>query len=359
MEHEEIKTFIESRLSGVFQGAVLNQYNTRPLMLDPTPENAEIFNELYKYIISTDLNILERTSSGGIRKGPRYLKNYYAYDIRKSSLGIMLTISLDGYLRVVKFGIFKGKEAPAVYPIEAFKRFSEKCLEFGIDLEDYAIDNGEEVRDNTETVFIDMNPELLGKELTNVHHIDFHSSFPAGLANTHPEFRPVMEYYYNNRHSEDPQLKAVAKFIMNAGIGFMCTDKFGFHRKLAHLRKDAVEDNNRRIEDLRLRLIMNGDIIVGHNTDGIWYKGPIYHGPGEGPNLGDWSNDHINCKFRAKSDGAYEYIENGVYKAVVRGQTSYDAIEPDRTKWQWGDIFKATIIGWKFDELEGVYFNEV
>lgn len=354
MSYFEIREFLESKLGGVYQGTNLNQYNTKPLKLEPTPENAEIFNEIYQYLLTTDLNILERSPSGSIRKGPKYLKNLYAYDLRKSSLGVMLTISIDGYLMVIKFGLFKDKDAPAIYPSVAFKQFTDTCLSFGIDLEDYAISNGAEVRANTEKAFIDMSPDIIDKELKNVHHIDFHSSYPAGLANTHPEFRPVMEYYYSIRKVDE-----VAKFIMNSGIGFMCTDKFGFNCKYAQLRKDAVEDNNRRIEDLRLKLIITGHRIIGHNTDGIWYQGDIYHGLGEGTNLGDWSNDHVNCKFRAKSNGAYEFIENGKYKAVVRGQTSYDAIEPDRDKWVWGDIYKATIIGWKFDIKKGIYFNEI
>ena len=33
--------------------------------------------------------------------------------------------------------------------------------------------------------------------LTNVHHIDFHNSYPAGLVNTHPEFKDVITFLYN------------------------------------------------------------------------------------------------------------------------------------------------------------------
>ena len=351
-DYFEVKKFIDSKLYGVYQGTQLNQYNTNPLKLSPTPVNADIFNEIYQYLLTTDMNTLQRTPSGSIRKGPKYISNQYAYDLRKSSLGIMLTICVGGYLYVLKFGLFKTDEAPDIYPTAAFKYFSDKCLEHGINLRDYEIDNGHEVREATEKAYIDMDPAILNKELKNVHHIDFHSSYPAGLANTHPEFRPVMEYYYNLRKT-DP----VAKFMMNSGIGFMCTEKFGFNAKLAHLRKDAVEDNNRRIEALRLQLIMTGHRIIGHNTDGIWYQGSIYHGAGEGAALGEWQNDHKNCTFRAKSDGAYEYIEDGVYKPVLRGQTTYDTVEPDRKKWQWGDIYKATIIGWKFDNKKGVYFT--
>lgn len=353
---QEIQDFLNSRLEGFRQGKNfnINQYNCKPLCLKPTKENAELFNEIYLYIKDTDMYQLERSPSGTIRKGPRYISNIYAYDIRKSSLGVMLTISLSGYLYVVKFGLYSQEDAPEIYPNQAFKQFSDKCLEHGIDLSDYTIDNGHEVKEQTESAYINMDPYIIDKELKNVHHIDFHSSYPAGLANTHPEFRPVMEYFYNIRKT-DP----AAKFLMNSGIGYMCTEKFGFNAKLAHLRKDAVEDNNRRIDDLRLRLILSGCRIIGHNTDGIWYQGKEYHGQGEGKNLGEWENDYTNCTFRAKSDGTYEFIENGVYHPVVRGRTTYDSIEPDRTKWKWGDIYKATIIGWKFNKDKGVYFNEI
>jgi hypothetical protein len=353
-DYFEVKQFLDSKLYGTFQGSNLNQYNSNPLKLSPTTVDAEIFNEIYQYLLTTDMNTLQRTPSGSIRKGPKYISNQYAYDLRKSSLGIMLTICVGGYLYVLKFGLFKNDEAPEIYPTAAFKYFTEKCLEHGINLLDYEIDNGREVKESTEKPYIDMDPSILNKELTNVHHVDYHSSYPAGLVNAYPEFRPVMEYYYERRKTDK-----VAKFLMNSGIGFMCTEKFGFNAKLAHLRKAAVEDNNKRLDELRLQLILTGHRIIGHNTDGIWYQGSVYHGPGEGEALGDWSNDHLNCKFRAKSDGAYEFIEDGKYHAVIRGQTSYDSIKPNRDEWEWGDIYRATIIGWKFDNKKGVYFTDV
>ena len=362
LTYRQIKEFLELKLPGVYQGTKLNQYASKPLKLEPTPENAEIFNEIYQFIKASDLNTLERSKSGSIRKGPKYFKNLYAWDLQRSSLGVMLTISIGGELKVIKFGLFKADRAPDLYPTVAFSIFTNKCLEHGIDLEDYAIKgrDAEEVKakgkaivDDTEAAPIEIKDRFINKTLKNVHHIDFHSSFPAGLVNTHPEFKPVMEYFYNKRKTDE-----AAKFIMNSGIGYMCTDKCGVNRRWAHLRKDAVEDNNRRITELELKLITTGHQIIGYNTDGIWYQGGIYHDENEGPRLGQWANDHTNCTFRAKSNGAYEFIENNEYHAVVRGQTTYDTVEPDRSKWTWGDIYKAVVIGWKFDKEKGVYFNE-
>ena len=87
----------------------------------------------------------------------------------------------------------------------------------------------------------------------------------------------------------------------------------------------------------------NGRHLILTNVDGIWYTGDIYHGDGEGDKLGQWSNDHMNCTCRAKSAGAYEYIENGEYHAVVRGSTNLDKIKP-RDQWVWGDIYNEDAV---------------
>ena len=67
--------------------------------------------------------------------------------------------------------------------------------------------------------------------------------------------------------------------------------------------------------------------------------------------MGEWHNDHINCTFRAKSSGSYEFIENGKYHPVVRGITN-----SSKKNWEWGDIYtkKAEMVLFKFSEEEGV-----
>ena len=221
---------------------------------------------------------------------------------------------------------------------QAFKIFKEQCLKYGINLDDYIIYNGKEVKLTIPSYLIKADPGSLDYVFEGANHIDFHSSFPAGLANTHPEFRPLLEELYNKRKEN-----AVYKAILNLTIGYMqsitCCDA-----KWAHLSKDAITDNNNRIKELTQKLLMNGNIILAYNTDGIWYTGNVYHGEGEGSTLGAWENDHINCKIRFKSAGAYEYIENGIYTPVVRGLTTFDIEKPDRETWEWGDIYKGSAI---------------
>lgn len=352
-----IKEFIDSKLEGVFQGQDMNQWASKPIYLPPVPGNEVLFNEIYTYLLNTDLNTIIRTKSGSIAKGPKaMLTNSYAWDLQKSSLGAMLTVILGGSMYVLKFGTYKGSKAPEIYPSQAFAVFDDKCLDYGLNLNDYKIDNGPEVKETIECPLILMTEHHTEDEpgLTNVHHIDFHNSYPAGLANTHPEFRPIIEEFYALR-KVDPMYKAV----LNYTIGWMQSAKNNRKAEWAHLSRDAIADNNRRIEQLACILEFTGRKILGFNTDGIWYQGEIYHGPGEGTKLGEWENDHTDCIFRAKSDGAYEFIENGKYRAVLRGQSTLDATKPDRSEWTWGDIYRAGIIGWKFDDEKGIYFNEI
>lgn len=93
------------------------------------------------------------------------------------------------------------------------------------------------------------------------------------------------------------------------------------------------------------------------NTDGIWYYSDhgAYHDENEGNELGNWENDHVNCQFLMTGPGSYQYVENGICESVVRGLCNLDAVEPDRTKWQFGDILKLQqVFTYKFNEEKGV-----
>lgn len=68
------------------------------------------------------------------------------------------------------------------------------------------------------------------------------------------------------------------------------------------------------------------------------YKLKVCNDENEGTALGQWKNDYVNCKFRAKSKGSYEFIENNIYYPRVKGQSSFDYIKP-RDQWVWGDIY--------------------
>lgn len=306
-----------------------------------TREGAEQFNKLYFYVKSLDLPYIERTPSGGIVNGRKSVRP--AWDITTARNSVEMTVLLpEGSWRIQ----FRTKLPEGLSGKKAFTKFKNMLLKKGIDLDSYAVKNGAEIKKQIESPLIGAKRlSFYDIEFERVHHIDFHSSFPAGLAITHPEFRPVLEEIYKKREE-----KEIYKNILNFSIGFMQSLK-GCKAKYAVLARDAINNNNERVKNLANELEKKGRIILLFNTDGIWYQGPIYHGVGEGEGLGEWHNDHTNCIFRAKSAGSYEFIENGVYNPIVRGVSN-----ESKTNWKWGDIYTEKAIPDKFifTEEEGV-----
>lgn len=212
--------------------------------------------------------------------------------------------------------------------------FQKIFKKYNIDLDSYKINNGEEIKKEIETYIIKLEDTTeLNKIYIGAHHIDFHSSFPSGLIITHPEFSPIIEELYKGRKTH-----VEYKYILNSTIGYMqsldcCKASW------AHLSRDAINNNNKRVRELAEAIKNFGGKILSYNTDGIWYQGDIYDGPGKGPNLCEWSHDHIDCMIRFKSKGSYEFIEDGNYTPVVRGRTLLDDIKT-REDWVWGDIYQ-------------------
>ena len=108
------------------------------------------------------------------------------------------------------------------------------------------------------------------------------------------------------QRKDNPELK----IALDAGIGFFqsqyCRIMDCGPYSLARLAQKALNRNKEKMVELTERMKNRGYQILAHNTDGIWYTGGVYHGRGEGPNVGEWENDHINCKYRAKSKGIYD-----------------------------------------------------
>lgn len=299
-------------------------------------EGASLFNKYFRWIKEKGFNRIVRTPSGGISIERRNFKPPM-WDVRATKSLIELTIVIKEGCWRLQFRIIP-KETDGgntLYGSTSFKIFKQKCLEYGIDLDNYIISNGEEVKKEIERPLIQLErPTYKDKVFENVHHLDFHSSYPTGLINTHPEFKEAIEWMYEHRKEDNGKWK----LVLNATIGYMqsldCCDA-----RWAHLSRDAINDNNKRIREIADKLRESGRIVISYNTDGIWYKGEVYHDDNEGKQLGTWENDHINCTFRAKSAGSYEFIENGKYTPVVRGFTRLDTVK-ERKYWSWGDIYR-------------------
>lgn len=313
---------------------------------DVNEEGARDFNDIYNHYKQLGYNTLKRTRSGGISKVGVRLP---AWSVTSTSTSVELVIGdRDGWCRICfrEAGNYEGDKR--IFGRQAFTKFKEHLMKHGIDLSSYEEEDGYKYKEQIEAPFIRLeDPSYKDVIFDNVHHIDFHNSYPAGLVNTHPEFREAITELYEKRKENQ-----VYKAILNMSIGFMQSMWCGY--RLSKLSRDAIKDNNDRIRDLSRRLAESGRKILLYNTDGIFYQGEIYHGEGEGSKLGEWSNDHTDCRFRAKSDGAYEFIENGTYHPVIRGRTRLDAVKP-RTQWEWGDIYvQSEIIKYRFTYEGGV-----
>lgn len=315
-------------------------------VLPANDENAEKFNKIYEELMAQDeFSIIKRTPSGGIS----YMKGNYklpCWDITKGTSYVTLTILYNGCRRIT----FRYKSSEEERYFRWWKEFIRICNKFDVDLRDYAdIENGKKHKSEIPKYLIKEGESLvLDKTYTGVHHVDFRSSFGAGVIKNYPELAPVYNYFFDNRKRR-PEYKSC---ITNS-VGKFQSELVQY--RWAHIARDAIQDNNDRVNELADRLRSSGRAILLFNTDGIWYMGDIYHGEGEGDSMGEWHNDHINCTFRAKSKGAYEYIENEVYTPVLRGNTDYDYVV-DRKYWKWGDIYRTDCnpIKYKFVKYTGI-----
>lgn len=315
-------------------------------------EAMEEFNRIYQWIRTKKIERLERTPSGGISIDRKKFRGC-GWDVSVGSYYVELVIIYEGMWRLQFRTTNLKSDGKGLYGTQAFWKFKDLCKKHGIDLKDYEIDNGKEVKETIEKYMIDVSsPVLIDRELENCHHIDFHNSFPAGLVNTHEEFRPVVEELYEGRKEHKEY-----KDVLNLTIGYFQSLK-GCKARWAHLSRDAIKDNNDRVRRLADMLKAAGRRILLYNTDGIWYQGTIFHDEGEGSRLGEWENDHVNCKLRIKSKGSYEFMEDGKYYPVVRGSTRLDRTKP-RDEWTWGDIYKCgDPLMYGFDEDIGIYAIE-
>lgn len=320
-----------------------NYLNIPRIPMKLTEENVAKFNKQVEYFKSIKLPKLKRTKSGGIAK----VSFGYGWDVRKiGNSGFELTVTtwFSTYRLVLTNNVSKDGEATK---LTGRKSFADMRIEFakdGVDLSDYAIDNGYVVKKTEIEEVMVKESEFLefGKTYENVHHLDFHSSYPGGLANKHPEMRKTLERIYEKRKNSEED--ANLKLKLDASIGFFQSEYCVLNKRkyaLANLARDAINDNNERIRNVAKELLEAGCVPLLYNTDGIWYIGDeLTGGRDYGKGIGKWENDHFAKKFRVKSVRSYEYMDEDGYHPVQSGRTKLDMIKP-RTEWEWGDIYQT------------------
>ena len=329
--------------------------------MKPTDDSMERWNQLITWLQTHGYrnDRLMFTKSKGLSKSnPRC---GYAVRDRRSYFEIV-AVTVGGAFRVTFTANFDVVNEGGMTGREAFQTIQREFAKDGIDLTDYATDEGMSIKHfEIEKPYISLtnacNP---GVTYEHAHHLDLHSAYPSGLADAHLEMAPTITRVYEQRKrsGKDKRLK----LAMDASIGYMQSEYCrinGHGYALANLSRDGINWCNAKIRELTAELMRQGYTPLAYNTDGIWYAKFLegrtipsepMHCSLEGDGLGTYANDHVDCTCRWKSKGSYEYIENGVYKPVVRGYTRLDKIKP-RSEWTWGDIFldTANIISYRLE----------
>ena len=294
------------------------------------------FNEIIAYCQSFGFE--HTMTQHGALQSQILMRDGWCWDIKnevsKNTFSILL---VKGGL-VYQFVFWPGKdktEEGGTTGADALQRFRIKCGKLA---SQYALTNNAdiaEVKLEIEKPLIELT--ILGnilkdKEIKDVKHIDIHSAYPAFLCKAHPEFYDYFNELYEGRH-DHPEYKCYLNFC----IGAMQSLKIP-GRRYPVLARDAINGTRAYLLELTERMRKQGFSVIAYNTDGIFYTHPdnlTYHDENEGDNMGQWRTDHIIEKIRFKSAGAYEYVENGEYHAVVRGIPK----ELSQT-FVWGDIYK-------------------
>jgi len=322
---------------------MINEYKSSPYhyykKICNIIEDREEFNKIAAFCVSLGYKY-SVSEHQAIKKSSLIMRNgwFVRHEESKNSFEIGCVYNGQIY-EFVNMISKRKKEQNEPTGAQALQRFRKYC---GKIAEKYATQDNEYITAVKEKLFekayIKLNNTPIihweDRVLYNVHHIDRHSAWPASLCEAHPEFYDYFHELFIGRE-EHPEYKC----YLNYCIGAMQSVKI-IGDRFPILARDAVVGNNRWMDMMTERLKKAGFSVIGYNTDGIFYidfRNPkrLYHDELEGDDMGQWCHDHHYEQIRFKSAGAYEYIENGVYHAVVRGipeEISKDFV--------WGDIYK-------------------
>ena len=311
-------------------------------------EDVKEFNEIYKYCLNSGFENLELSPRGAIRtaigvlRGPRW-----TLKATSSSVEIILRDE-DGIWR--RWLIGHQKKEQQLTGLACWGIYKRICKSFGINIEELAIDNGKEIKEQIPSPLIRVENAIPDRTYRNAHHLDINSAYNAGMMKAFPVLEPAIRWMYNKRR-ENKQFKQV----LNCTQGVMQSKIVGY--SFSHISKSGYEFTNNMILELAQKLKDSGRRVLAFNTDGVWYDGEIYHDDLEGKDIGQWKNDHVNVKLRFRSAGCYEFEDDEGYHPVVRGLTALDREKP-REEWEWGGIYKSSIISYTFIDGVGLISEE-
>lgn len=350
---------------------MFEKYKGKPFNLKPNKkklpintlnfDSLEEFNRIYQYCRSNFLEV-KPTPSGGIPNASEKFHQRY-FVLRGNQRFELCIVCREGCYRFVLMG--KKKETNNIRGTTAVRQIYKKAQELGIDLSKYACEplEGKRVKETIVNPHIEvLLKPLIGLEIKNVFHLDLKSSYASRIVEVYPELYELYDFMYQQRKYRNEYYKHVLTNSIGCFQSVYCPDvllpRHSRPYQFAKLAKIAVNGTRTKIEEYIDKLRKAGFSPILTNTDGIWYhsrEGKPYHDQDEGTELCKWENDHKNCRFIMSSVGAYQYIENEVCHTVVRGKCNLDSIQPDRSKWEFGDILKIKdVVAYVWDNEKGV-----
>ena len=318
------------------------------------------WNDIYRFCVA---NMVEdRHTARGYISHKRSVKFLDRYLVQNTNLYFSLTIISTEY-GMYRF-ILKNRPSNVtvdnpITGIKALRELHNTADQFGVDLKKYAV--GEELGWKIKQEIVSPKIEMIGSrcfvdtedynDMARIYHIDLNSAYFSALIRKYPEMTEMANYLYEHRKDND----GYYKHVLTNSIGcmqsqwcpnvFKDSDYLYAPYQLSKLSKVAVNGCRAAVEELGKRLEARGYDVLMYNTDGIWYIGGKmhpYHDENEGTGLGQWKTDHVATNFCMRSAGCYQYVEDGVCHTVARGIYGYDAIESDRSKWEYGIIMNNT-----------------
>lgn len=306
-------------------------------IVEPSHNSTVIFNNLIGLCKANGFNTLVQTRSRGISIACENFRPP-AFMIKTSNSCFEITIVCSFMIRFQFRKNFTTEVKENISGSKAFYEFRRICDKFGINLREYAIENGYEVKKTIPKPKTDLAWRIDPHEnriYNHAYHIDLNSAYMASLAEAYPEFREPVNYFYTRRKE-----KPVYKAVLTHTFGYFQSDAAGMNYRYAHLAKACMEGTIKKLEELEKRLLAAGREILFFNVDGIWYRGEEYHDENEGTELGQWKTDHRDCHILIKGPRSYIYKENGVFHTALSGRSGYE-LEKPREQWNFIDFNRA------------------
>ena len=311
-----------------------DRYKARPVYITSIIRNVDAINALYQALIHSTLPIIERSPTGAIAKHNIHHASG-AYDVREVTTkkgifkGIIITVLLFNRIFVFKCGMFSVKDKKDT-GFKAFREFCSRIKAMGKTLDDYKIENGEEVKESISSPYIKFLRKY--QKIQHVNHMDMVCAWGSGFAKAFPEFETIIK-----------EMEQKDKILPSVFLGY-CQSEYCDYA-FSHFAKAGIEFCNKKMQEYTEQLEAQDFEIIGYNTDGIWYvdkleQGRLFHNDEEGNGLGQWRNDHVDCELCAYGDGQYWFREDGKFNVRARGYYYYEQEKP-REEWDEKDFDRA------------------